>query len=551
MSLANRYRPQLFSDVVGQKLATTALSRAAAQDRVAPAYLLSGTRGVGKTTIARIFAKALNCERAPTGEPCNACGPCQRVTGGNHVDVMEIDGASNTSVDDVRALRENIGFAPMEGRYKIFIVDEAHMLSRSAFNALLKTLEEPPPRAVFIFATTEAHKFPPTIISRCQHFVFRHLPENLIFDHLRGILEKEKVGYEDDALHLVARRAQGSARDSLSLLDQILALGAPVLDSAIAREALGLAGQEFFGELFVALKDGSFARILELARHLLQNGVDISFFVREFAASLRNLFLFSQAGEAILPTLELSQDECDFIKKYASFFPVSHLHAAWQMTLDAQRAISMSPEPGAALELMLMNLAMLPKLLPVADVRPQIMADMASSTAGAAPKEESAPRSHEAETEQKKAGMPQKIVRPLTKVATRPDAKVDTPASDEGWDTKWDEFRDFCMRQDNRSFAPHSDVLSGLRAVWQRDKLVLQPQSTILFDRLQKAKCALEEALRKFCNGDLPKIEMVMPDAPQSNMDMMDICRELPEVRLCRDILGATLVKCKKNSHKG
>ncbi|MDE5833438.1 MAG: DNA polymerase III subunit gamma/tau, partial [Desulfovibrio sp.] len=209
-SLASKYRPQTFAEVVGQDLAIAALSRAAATDRVAPAYLLSGTRGVGKTTIARIFAKALNCENAPAPEPCNECSHCRRITAGNHVDVNEIDGASNTGVDDVRALRENIGYLPMEGRYKIFIVDEAHMLSKNAFNALLKTLEEPPSHTTFIFATTEAHRFPATIVSRCQHFVFRSLPEDAIFARLCDILRRENYQYDESAARMIATRAAGS-----------------------------------------------------------------------------------------------------------------------------------------------------------------------------------------------------------------------------------------------------------------------------------------------------------------------------------------------------
>ena len=196
------------------------LSRAAAEDRPAAAYLLSGTRGVGKTTIARIFAKALNCQHAPGPEPCNQCEQCRKITQGVHVDVTEIDGASNNSVEDARSLRETIGYAPMEGRYKIFIIDEAHMLTRNAFNALLKTLEEPPERVVFIFATTEAHKFPITIVSRCQHFVFRHLSEEALYAHLTAVLRKENAAFEEGAVRLIARRAAGSVRDSMSLLDQ-------------------------------------------------------------------------------------------------------------------------------------------------------------------------------------------------------------------------------------------------------------------------------------------------------------------------------------------
>ena len=225
LSLAARYRPQNFAQVAGQDMVKAVLSRAAAEDRPAAAYLLSGTRGVGKTTIARIFAKALNCQHAPGPEPCNQCEQCRKITQGVHVDVTEIDGASNNSVEDARSLRETIGYAPMEGRYKIFIIDEAHMLTRNAFNALLKTLEEPPERVVFIFATTEAHKFPITIVSRCQHFVFRHLSEEALYAHLTAVLRKENAAFEEGAVRLIARRAAGSVRDSMSLLDQTLALG--------------------------------------------------------------------------------------------------------------------------------------------------------------------------------------------------------------------------------------------------------------------------------------------------------------------------------------
>ena len=277
LSLAAKYRPQTFAQVAGQDMVKAVLSRAAAEDRVAAAYLLSGTRGVGKTTIARIFAKALNCRHAPGPEPCNQCDQCRKITQGSHVDVTEIDGASNNSVEDARALRENIGYAPMEGRYKVFIIDEAHMLSRSAFNALLKTLEEPPARVVFIFATTEAHKFPITIVSRCQHFVFRHLGEDALVQHLSQVLNKENVPFEEGAVRLIARRAAGSVRDSMSLLDQTLALGGDNLTSAVTREVLGLAGQELFADLFDALHARDCAAVSQLCAGLFRQGVDIGF----------------------------------------------------------------------------------------------------------------------------------------------------------------------------------------------------------------------------------------------------------------------------------
>lgn len=346
------------------------LSRAAAEDRPAAAYLLSGTRGVGKTTIARIFAKALNCQHAPGPEPCNQCEQCRKITQGVHVDVTEIDGASNNSVEDARSLRETIGYAPMEGRYKIFIIDEAHMLTRNAFNALLKTLEEPPERVVFIFATTEAHKFPITIVSRCQHFVFRHLSEDALFAHLTAVLRKENAAFEEGAVRLIARRAAGSVRDSMSLLDQTLALGGEELTVAATRQVLGLAGQELFAELFTALHGQDCAAVATLCGQILQQGVDIGFFMRELAGNLRNLFLLRQSGQAIVPSLRLPADEAALWQGIAPQFSAAHLHAAWQMALDAQRGIVQSPEPAAALELLLLNLALLPQLLPVGQATP-------------------------------------------------------------------------------------------------------------------------------------------------------------------------------------
>ncbi|MDD2967286.1 MAG: DNA polymerase III subunit gamma/tau [Desulfovibrionaceae bacterium] len=365
ISLASRYRPQTFADVAGQDMVKAVLSRAAQEDKVAPAYLFSGTRGVGKTTIARIFAKALNCAHAPAAEPCNDCEQCRKITQGVHVDVTEIDGASNNSVEDARALRETIGYAAMEGRYKVFIIDEAHMLSRSAFNALLKTLEEPPARVVFIFATTEAHKFPVTIVSRCQHFIFKHLPESALIAHLNKILQAEGMHFDAGAVALIARRAAGSVRDAMSLLDQCLALGGDALTQESARAVLGVAGQDLFIALLDALVAQDCAAIARLLRRLLDQGVDIGFFLRELGTLWRTLFLLRQSGESIVPVLDMPADECALWLAQAPRFSLQHIHAAWQMVLDAQRRITHSPEPAAALELLLLHLALLPRLLPL------------------------------------------------------------------------------------------------------------------------------------------------------------------------------------------
>jgi DNA polymerase-3 subunit gamma/tau len=361
--LTARYRPQTFAEVAGQETVKAILSRAAAEDRVAPAYLFSGTRGVGKTTIARILAKALNCEKAPTAEPCNTCEQCRKVVMGNHVDVVEIDGASNRGIEDARRLREAIGYAPMEGRYKVFIIDEAHMLTREAFNALLKTLEEPPPRVTFVLATTEPHKFPVTIVSRCQHFTFKRLPEHELEAHLTGVLTREGQDFDPAAVRLIARRAAGSVRDSMSLLGQVLALGGDRLTVEGARGVLGLAGQELFFEVMQALASQDCVAVSAVVRDLLDKGVDIGFFLRELASTWRNLFMLRQAGEAALPALDLPEEEARQWLEWAPKFEISHIHACWQMTLEGQRRVLTSLEPAMALELLLLNLALLPRLV--------------------------------------------------------------------------------------------------------------------------------------------------------------------------------------------
>ncbi len=382
ISLATRYRPQRFDEIAGQDLVKAVLSRASAEDRVASGYLFSGTRGVGKTTIARIFAKALNCEKAPCAEPCNECASCRRITAGGHPDVIEMDGASNNTVDDARALRETVGFAPMEGRYKIFIIDEAHMLTRNAFNALLKTLEEPPPHVVFIFATTEIFRFPATILSRCQVFSFRHLTEDVITRHLARVLTSEHMAFEEAALRLVARRAAGSARDSMSLLDQILAYGPETLTTDSVRTVLGLAGPEAMQQLFETLAAGSCGEAALFTRDLVSREVDIGFFLRELTDAVRSLFLLHQCDRDTVARLGVSEGELDLLSSLAPKFTPGWLHAAWQMILDNQRPVASSQDPAAALELLLVNLALLPRLLPASLVHTE--GGQAASPAAAA-----------------------------------------------------------------------------------------------------------------------------------------------------------------------
>jgi DNA polymerase-3 subunit gamma/tau len=364
-SLTAKYRPRLFAEVAGQDAVKAILSRASATGKIAPAYMFSGTRGVGKTTIARIFAKALNCETAPTAEPCNVCAMCRQATAGVAVDIIEIDAASHGGVNDVRALKEDVGYAPLEGRFKVFIIDEAHMLSTAAFNALLKTLEEPPARVTFILASTEAHKFPATILSRCQHYVFKMLPQADLGVHLEGILGREGISYEPAAVRIIARRGAGSVRDSISLLGQALAYSSGKLLESEVRGCLGLAGQEVFFALMEAIAGRDLPLLSRTLRQVLDQGLDLGFFLRELSSCWRNMFLLRQAGEAILPELGLPAEEAAQWQDWAARFTPTHIHACWQMTLDGQQRVIKSLEPAQALELLLLNLACLPDLLPL------------------------------------------------------------------------------------------------------------------------------------------------------------------------------------------
>ncbi|SKA76999.1 DNA polymerase-3 subunit gamma/tau [Paucidesulfovibrio gracilis DSM 16080] len=389
-SLTAKYRPQTFAEVAGQQAIKTILSRAAAENRVAPAYLFSGTRGVGKTTIARIFAKALNCVNAPTAEPCNECSRCRQATAGVFPDVIEIDGASHNKVEDARSLKEDIGYAPLEGRYKVIIIDEAHMLTVQAFNALLKTLEEPPPRVTFIMATTEVRKFPATIVSRCQHYVFQMLSQRELCEHLTGILDLEGLQYDAGALEIIAKRGAGSVRDSMSLLGQALALTQGVLREEDVRSFLGLAGQDVFFSLMQAIHDRDLVAVEQVLRGVLDQGLDLGFFLRELAGCWRNLFLLRQAGESALGLLNFSSDDAKAWLEWAGRFQPAQIHASWQMTLEGQRRVMTSMEPAMALELLLLNLASLPDLLDLESPSAPLPGPVRSNAAGV-PQEGAAP----------------------------------------------------------------------------------------------------------------------------------------------------------------
>ena len=362
--LSLKYRPQRFSDVIGQKVACRILSKASSMNTVAPAYILSGTRGVGKTTLARIFAKALLCEQAPTDEPCNNCSHCIRISKGHFVDVIELDAASHRSIDDIRDLRENVGFSPMEGRYKIFILDEAHMLTKEAYNALLKTLEEPPPFVVFIFASTDIQKFPATIISRCQHIALKSVPTNMLIEHLSQVLDKEGIQYTKDAIELIARRGFGSVRDSLSLLGQVLIGVNGKITKESVEEMLGLATQDVYISVVEAIISGNTLDIINITHSLLEKGIDIKYFLQELTALCRTLYLVKQYQQKALRMLEIPDEYHNTLLQCTEVLSLQHIHICWQMVLYGQQQVLESIEPSIALELLLLNVVSIRNMVP-------------------------------------------------------------------------------------------------------------------------------------------------------------------------------------------
>ncbi len=288
--LARKYRPQAFRDVVGQEAAVTTLKNAIQFQRIAHAYLFCGSRGIGKTTLARLFAKALNCQTPTTElEPCNQCPSCLEITSGQSLDVIEIDGASNRGIDDIRQINETVGYAPSHGRYKIYIIDEVHMLTKEAFNALLKTLEEPPEHAKFFFATTEPHKVLPTIISRCQRFDLARIQPGLIASKLQQIATDLSRTVEPEALQLIATFSEGSLRDAESLFDQILCFSDATITSSIVRQTLGLVPQELFHSLDQAFSAYHLPYAFELVDQLFQTGKDLGHFLEQLIEHYRNI----------------------------------------------------------------------------------------------------------------------------------------------------------------------------------------------------------------------------------------------------------------------
>ena len=350
--LARKWRPKTFADLVGQQHVVKALQNALANGRLHHAYLLTGTRGVGKTTIARILAKSLNCENAHNGEPCGQCATCQAIDAGRFVDLLEIDAASNTGIDNIREVLENAQYAPTAGKYKVYIIDEVHMLSKSAFNAMLKTLEEPPEHVKFILATTDPHKVPITVLSRCLQFVLRNMTAQQVSDHLAHVLNAEHIAYEPAALTLLGRAAQGSMRDALSLLDQAIAMGSGSVAEADVRQMIGAVDNRYLFELLEILSQKNGAALIAKASEMHSQSLGFDSVLSELALLLQRIALLQTVPTAI----SADDPEHDRLHALARAFNSEQIQLYYQCALHGKQDLPLAPDEYAGFVMTLLRM---------------------------------------------------------------------------------------------------------------------------------------------------------------------------------------------------
>jgi len=432
--LARKYRPQTFAGLTGQEHVSRTLQNAIDTGRVAHAFLFTGARGVGKTSSARILAKALNCELGPAAEPCNVCHLCKEITAGSSTDVFEIDGASNTGVDDIRELRDNSRYLPSHSRYKIYIIDEVHMLSTNAFNALLKTLEEPPPHVKFIFATTEPHKLPITILSRCQRFDFKRVPLIKMVGRLREIADQEFIDISDAALALIARKGDGSMRDAITCFDQVLAFcGNQVVDDDVA-VLVGVVDRRLLADISAAVFSADSQGALAGVRRVDAFGYNIRQFTQELIIHFRNLLIIRSVPKPA-EILDLAEPELDELRHQAGEQSASDIQRRLSLLVKAEGEMAHASFPRLLLEIALLKMSALQPVVPIQQLLERIkhLETGVASTPGLWPPSVASPAPARTAT----ASMPQQSPAPHS-VSSRQE-----PVRGGGWER----FVAFCLEQ--------------------------------------------------------------------------------------------------------
>ncbi len=488
--LARKWRPQTFDEVVGQEHVTRTLKNALASGRVAHAFLFSGPRGVGKTSVARILAKALNCAQGPTPTPCNQCQSCQEITLGHSLDVLEIDGASNRGIDEVRELRENIKYLPAHGGYKVFIIDEVHMLTKEAFNALLKTLEEPPAHAIFILATTEAHKVPVTILSRCQRYDFKRLTTAAIQEHLTQMVQREGWSLAPAGLQLIAQEAEGGMRDAQGLLDQVITFGGPEVGPAEIARILGVTDRRLLLATLEAILQRQGAKILDIIAECHEHGHDLRRFYQDLLIFSRHLLL-AKLGPETRGLVDIADQEWESLQVLAQSVSLAHLFNLLSILIKGEEELRRSPQPRLSLEILLLRLV---SLEPVLDL-PAWLARLEALEARLGPyRETSAP-------EPRETSPPIPTVQALEpahpeNTPSRSAAPPVPPADDAPIDdARWQAFLHFLEQHDA---GPLAGRLAGSRLLGQEDGVLLVAPTPAWRSAPEQQKEQLQHLVQQF-----------------------------------------------------
>ena len=538
--LARKWRPQTFEEVVGQETVTKTLQNAIKSERIAHAFLFSGVRGVGKTTTARILAKALNCQEGPTPSPCGECVSCREITQANSIDVLEIDAASNTGVDNMRDLRESARYGTARDRFKIFIIDEAHMLSNQAFNALLKTLEEPPPHVKFILATTEYPKIPVTIVSRCQQYDFKPISFPLILERLKVLSQEEGIKISEYSLRAVVSAAEGSMRDAQSALDQIIAFGGKEIPDEAVRVLLGVVDERAILSLVDAVLERDAKILVEQVQELVNSGVDPRNFCRKLIHHVRNLMVCRVTGwdERLLNLPETAKDE---ILKQSEQFSELDLIRFYDLLNRAENDLRWNSHPWVHLEMTLMKLIELTRLPSLEDVIAQLQ--LGEKVGKSLPKGGSAP-----------SGDPKTLSPAASKRPQSKDKKSSRVAPPEAEKTEGEEavsenqvIAQLLSAVQTESIRLYSSLQHASRTTLESGKLLISFPQSEAFHQGEVLRSDHQGLLSRLCAkivGSVPKIEVQLEEPPKEQSDP----KEDPRVKTFMETFPGKVIVEKENA---